>query len=91
MIWQNSEVIIYFYFSFLFLFGLITQGRSVGKYHMTMSQSQSQSHDEHGKIVHRPYGSYISSIQNLNKNSIKFSLSTQTWNGLKSSWPKSYI
>ena len=63
MIWQNSEVIIYISFSFLFLFGLITQGRSVGKYHMTMSQSQS--HDEHGKIVHRPCSSCISHVQNL--------------------------
>jgi len=60
---QNSKVIIYISFSFLFLFGLITQGRSVGKYHMTMSQSQS--HDEHGKIVHRPCSSFISSIKNL--------------------------
>ena len=37
--WQNSWVIIFFYFIFIFiffLFGLTTQGRSVGKYHMTM-------------------------------------------------------
>ena len=73
MIWQNSEVIIYISFSFLFLFGLITQGRSVGKYHMTMSQSQS--HDEHGKIVHRPCSSCISSIGKSNRDSIEFSLS----------------
>ena len=27
--------------------------------------SQVMSHDNHGKVVHRPYSSYISSIRNL--------------------------
>jgi len=35
--------------------------------------------NEHGKIVHRPCSSCISSVQELNKNSIEFFLSTQTW------------
>ena len=34
------------------------------------------SHDECGKVVHRPCSSCINSIQELNKNSIKFSLLT---------------
>ena len=49
--------------------------------------SQSQSHDKYGKIVHRPCSSCISSVQELNKDSIKFSLST--WSMVKSSQPKS--
>ena len=66
-------IFILFYFSFLFLFGFTTQGRSVGKYHMInvthhghMSGYHSvTSHDECGKVVHRPCSSCISSIQNL--------------------------
>jgi len=34
------------------------------------------SHDECGKVVHRPCSRYISSVQKLNKNSIEFFLST---------------
>ena len=33
------------------------------------------SHDEYGKIVHRPYSSCISSAQEINKDSIEFFLS----------------
>jgi len=44
-------------FIFLFLFELTTQGRSVGKYHIM------ESHDECGKLVHRPCSSCISSVQ----------------------------
>jgi len=36
-----------------------------------------------GKIVHRPCNSCISSVQELNKDSIEFSLSTQTWRVIK--------
>ena len=43
-----------------------------------------------GKVVHRPC-SCISSVQEIEKNSIEFSLSTQTWSGFKSPWLKSYI
>jgi len=41
--------------------------------------------------VHRPGSNCISSIQEINGNSIKFSLSTQTWSEFESSWLKSYI
>jgi len=44
----------------------------MGKCHKVMS------HDDCEKIMHRPYSSCISSIQGINENSIKFSLSTQT-------------
>jgi len=48
----------------------------VGKCHITVSHSHSVtvsyhmmsydgSHDKHGKVVHRPYSSCISSIENL--------------------------
>jgi len=68
-----------YFFSFLFLFGLITQERSVGKCHMSQIEHHIiKSHDNHGKIVHRSYSSCISSIQEIDKNSIKFFLSTQT-------------
>jgi len=43
------------------------------KYHSHITESHSitshdvtyGSHDRHGKVVHRPYSSYISSIENL--------------------------
>jgi len=47
-----------------------------------------ESHDECGKVVHRPYSRYISSIQKLNKNSIEFSLSTWTRSSSKISQSK---
>jgi len=63
---------------FLFLFGLTTQERSVGKCHMTnithhghilgchsVISHEIMSHDECGKEVHRLYSSCISSVQNL--------------------------
>jgi len=75
-------------FIFLF-FGLTTQE---GVWESVMSQSVTQlqshykiSHNEYGKIVHRPCSSCISSIQEMNENSIEFSLSTQTWRVIKSS------
>ena len=46
--------------------------------HITRSHnvtSHDESHDRHGKVVHRPYSSCISSIRKSNRNSIKFSLS----------------
>jgi len=52
-------------------------------YHIT------KSYEEYGKIVHRPYSSCISSVQEINENSIEFSLSTQTWRVIKSSQAKS--
>jgi len=47
-----------------------------------------KSHEECGKIVHRPYSSCISSVQEINEDSIEFFLSTQTWRVIKSSQTK---
>ena len=35
-----------------------------------------KSHDNHGKVVHRPYSNCISSIQEMYEDSIEFSLSS---------------
>jgi len=68
--------ILLFFFFFLFLFGLITQERSVEKCHMTIlhvtvicqditrSCHMMMSHDKCGKVVYRPCSSCISSVQN---------------------------
>jgi len=48
-----------------------------------------ESYDECKKVVHRPYSSYISSIQKLNENSIEFFLSTWTRSSFKVSQSKS--
>ena len=66
MTWQNSLSHYLYFFSFLFLVGLTTQGRSVGKCHMTnvtVSHHMMESH-ECGRVVHRPCSSCISSVQN---------------------------
>jgi len=47
-----------------------------------------RSYEECGKIVHRPCSSYISSIQEINEDSIEFSLSTQIRRVIKSSQAK---
>jgi len=53
--------------------------RSTGKCHVAVSQCHMiKSHEECGKIVHRPCSSCISSVQEINEDSIKFSLSTWT-------------
>ena len=52
---------------------------------VTVSHHMTKSHEECEKIVHRLYSSYISSVQEINENSIGFSLSTQTWRVIKSS------
>ena len=74
---KMAKVIIYFSFSFLFLSGLTTQGWSMRKYHITKCHRvtglwvtvrwlhMTKSHGNHGKIVHRPCSSCISSIGNL--------------------------
>jgi len=41
------------------------------------------SHEEYGKIVHRPCSSCISNVQEITEDFIKFSLSTQTWREIK--------
>jgi len=71
--WLSYYFILLF---FLFLFGLTIQGRSVGKCHMIMlhitvtcqdvtrSCHIMMSYDKCGKVVHRPYSSCISRVQN---------------------------
>ena len=44
--------------------------------------SHKRSYDKYGKVVYRSCSKHISSIQELNKNSIEFSW---TWNRFKSS------
>jgi len=46
--------------------------------------------NECGKIVHRPCGSCISSVQEIEENFIKFFLLTQTWSEFNLSWLKPY-
>ena len=41
-----------------------------------MTSHEMESHDKCGKVVHRLCSSYINSVQELNKNSIEFFLST---------------
>jgi len=57
-----------FIFLFLLSWTYYTE-ESMGKCHVTsVTQSQSHhmmSHDRHGKVVHRPYSSCISSVENL--------------------------
>jgi len=71
----------------LFSFGLTTQERSVGKCHMSHVTYHM---NEYGKIVHRPCGSCISSVQEIEENFIKFFLLTQTWSEFNLSWLKPY-
>jgi len=52
--------------------------------HITMS------HEKYGKIVHRLCSSCISSVQEINKDSIKFFLLTQTWSRFKLPWLEPY-
>jgi len=75
-----------YFFSFSFSFEL-TIHKKCGK----VSHHMIKSHEKCGKIVHRPCSSYISSVQKINEDSIKFSLSTWTWYGFKLSWLKSYM
>ena len=67
---------IFLFFSFLFLFfylGLTTQKEVRESVMSQVSQSQhhmmshDESHDKHGKIVHRPCSSCISSVENLTR------------------------
>jgi len=48
------------------------------------------SHDRCGRVVHRPCSSCISSVQEIEENSIEFSLSTQIRSSTKSSWLSAY-
>ena len=67
------------HYFFSFLYGLIIQERSIGKCHITRchrSYHVMESHDECGKVAHRPCSSCISSVQEFNKDPIEFSLLT---------------
>ena len=50
---------------------------------ITMSCHMTKSHEECGKIMDRPYSSCISSVQEMNEDSIEFFLSTWTWRVIK--------
>jgi len=71
---------IFLFFSFSFILDLLhrRECRKVSHHkchsHMTRSHNVT-SHDRHGKVVHRPYSSCISSVRKSNGNSIEFSLS----------------
>ena len=74
MTWQKQLSHYFILLSFLFLFGLTIQERSMGKYHITMLHvtvtyqdvtvlyHMMMSHDKCGKVVHRPCSSCISSV-----------------------------
>jgi len=81
MTWQKQLSYYLYFFSFLFILDLLHRRkcRKVSRHsHMTGSHSvtsHDESHDRHGKIVHRPCSSCISSVEKSNENSIEFSLS----------------
>jgi len=52
--------------------------------------SHDKSHDGCVKMVHRLCSSCISSVQEVEEDSIKFFLSTWTWSRFKSSWLEPY-
>jgi len=69
-----------YFFSFLLSWTYYT-GESAGKCHITsVTKSQCHitlmshdgSHNRHGKVVHRPYSSCISSIENLIETLLSF-------------------
>jgi len=62
---------------------------SYDKCHMSHHMFK-KSHDGYGKIVHRPCSSCISSVQEIEEDSIKFSLSAQTWSRFKLPWLEPY-
>jgi len=95
MTWQKWLSYYLYFFLFYFLLDLLYKEEvqeSVIYQNVTVSHQKKCdiSHDECGKVVHRPCSSYISSVQEINKNSIKFSLSTWTWSRFKSPWLEPY-
>ena len=95
-----KSLFIFLFFSFLFFSLFIwtyytrKECRKVSHIIVTLGCNNVTSydglHDECGKTVHRPCSSCISGVQEINKNSIKFSLSTQTWSRFKLSWLEPY-
>jgi len=76
-----------FLFFFLFLLYLILR-KEYSK--VSCHSHMTKSHKECEKIVHRPCSSCISSVQEINKDFIEFSLLTWTWSRFKLSWLKPY-
>jgi len=58
--------------------------------HDMLGSHRVMSHDGCGKIVHRPCSSCISIVQEIEGDSIEFSLSTWTWSRFKLSWLEPY-
>ena len=82
---KSLFIFLFFSFSFLFLFGLIIRKKygkvSYDKCHISQSYIRILqgsyymiiSYNECGKVVHRPYSSCISSVQNLIETLLSFS------------------
>jgi len=75
---------------FIFLFLFFSFGLTIHKKCRKVLCHGIKSYEECGKIVHRPCSSCISSVQEINENSIEFFLSTWTWSRFKSSWLEPY-
>jgi len=82
---KSLFIFLFFFFPFLLSWTYYTEG-STGKCYVTSvtitvtwqevtASHYMMSHDRHGKEVHRPCSSCISSVEKSNKNSIEFSLS----------------
>ena len=90
MTWQMAKLLFtLLYFFFLTYYTRRSAGKSQVSHNHMIGGHRVMSCDMCGKIVHRPCSSCLSSIQELNKNSIKFSLLTWTWSMVKSSQAKS--
>ena len=90
---EGSRVEVFFLGAIVYLFSFsfgLTIHKKCRKIKSQVLHHMIKSHEECGKIVHRPCSSCISSVQEINKDSIEFFLLTQTWSGFKSSWLKSY-
>jgi len=96
MLWLGKIAKSLFIFLFFFFWYYYTR-KKCGKVphdkchtsHHISGSHRVMSHDECRKIVHRPYSSCISSVQEMEEDSIEFSLSTWTWRMIKSSQAKS--
>jgi len=76
---KSLFIFIFFYFLFLLLLDLLHKEEVWESVISQVSCYVTKSHEECGKVAHRPGSSCISSIQEINKDSIEFSLSTWTW------------
>ena len=87
--WLSNYLYFFFFFHIWTYYTRKCRKVSHDMPHVIYHMKKIESHDECGKLVHRPCSSCISSVQKLNKNSIEFSLSTWTWSVIKSSQAKS--